>query len=67
MIGLLLTCLSVPLNSVYATGNIVYAKSDDIVIHAEETEWRYRVVDGKLQKRLWSITRGMWLTNWEWV
>lgn len=37
------------------------------VIQAEETEWKYRVVDGKLQKRLWSITYAKWLTDWEWV
>ena len=34
---------------------------------AEQTEWMYRVVNGDLQKRLWSITWGKWLTEWEWV
>ncbi len=37
------------------------------ITRAEETEWYYRVVDGKLQRRLWSITYGKWITDWEWV
>ena len=31
---------------------------------AEETVWLYRINDGKMQKRLWSYTRGIWLTDW---
>ena len=31
----------------------------------EETEWKYRAFNGVPQKRLWSITRGIWLTEWE--
>ena len=31
---------------------------------AEETEWVYRYHDGKLQKRLWSVTHEKWLTDW---
>ncbi|MPM15692.1 hypothetical protein SDC9_62063 [bioreactor metagenome] len=31
---------------------------------AEEVEWYYRVIDGKYQKRKWSITYGYWLTDW---
>ena len=31
---------------------------------AEETEWFYRYHDGKLQKRLWSVTYEKWLTDW---
>ena len=31
---------------------------------AEETEWYFRIYDGKVQKRLWSYTRGIWLTDW---
>lgn len=34
---------------------------------AEQTEWVYRFVNGKLQKRLWSITYGKWLTKWQWA
>lgn len=32
---------------------------------AEQTQWYYRVRNGILEKRLWSITYGKWLTNWE--
>lgn len=39
----------------------------DVVIFAEETEWYFRVVDGRIQKRLWSLTWGKWLTEWEWA
>ena len=31
---------------------------------AEETEWYYRVYDGMLQARLWSLTYGYWKTDW---
>lgn len=32
---------------------------------AEETEWVFRWYDGMIQRRLWSITYGYWLTDWE--
>lgn len=33
---------------------------------AEETIWYYRVTpDGLFQRRLWSLTYGYWLTDWE--
>lgn len=35
-----------------------------VEIQAENTEWRYRIYNGKLQKRLWSIYESKWLTNW---
>ena len=31
---------------------------------AEENVWYTRVYNGKLQKRLWSRTYGVWLTDW---
>lgn len=31
---------------------------------AEQTEWYVRIHNGKLQKRLWSITYSRWLTDW---
>lgn len=40
--------------------SIVYTRS-------EQTVWKYRVVDDKVQKRLWSKTYNKWLTDWEWV
>ncbi len=38
-----------------------------IVIQAAQTQWKYRTVDDRVQKRLWSITYGKWLTDWEWI
>ena len=34
---------------------------------AVETEWYYRIYNGRLQQRLWSITDQKWLTDWEYV
>lgn len=31
---------------------------------AEQTVWRTRIYNGKLQKRLWSYTENRWLTDW---
>lgn len=30
----------------------------------EETMWYFRVVDGIMQMRLWSLTYRRWLTDW---
>lgn len=38
--------------------------SNSISIMAEQTEWITRIYNGKLQKRLWSITYAKWLTDW---
>ena len=32
---------------------------------AEETTWVYWRHDGVVERRLWSITYGVWLTDWE--
>lgn len=39
-------------------------QDDQIMPLWEETMWYTRIKDGKLQKRLWSITYGRWLTDW---
>ena len=31
---------------------------------AEQTQWYYRVNNGIMEKRLWSITNEIWLTDW---
>lgn len=33
-------------------------------INAEETEWVFRTRGGICEMRLWSITYGIWLTDW---
>lgn len=37
----------------------------EIQPRSEITVWKYRVVNHKLQKRLWSVTYLKWLTDWE--
>lgn len=66
--------ISMLMMSLLSAGQIAHAQevninnsNEDIVVFAEQTEWYYRVVDGQLQRRLWSITWGKWLTEWEWV
>lgn len=46
-------------------GQPVVAESEDTASpRAEETIWYTRTYNGKAQKRLWSVTRGVWLTDW---
>ena len=37
---------------------------EEEIQRAEQTEWHYRINNGVLEKRLWSITYGRWLTDW---
>ena len=37
---------------------------EEEIQRAEQTEWYYRINNGVLEKRLWSITYGRWLTDW---
>jgi len=47
-----------------STESIVFCQDGQIVPYAEETTWYTRVHNGRLQKRLWSNTRCIWLTDW---
>ncbi len=42
----------------------LYTNDSDIVARYEETAWQFRMNNGVLEKRLWSITYGRWLTDW---
>lgn len=33
-------------------------------MRSEETAWYFRVYNGMVQKRLWSLTYRRWLTDW---
>lgn len=61
--------LSAPAYVAYGadTTAIVSSDLDEIIISpmAEQTEWMYRNVGDKIQRRLWSLTYGKWLTEWE--
>ena len=44
---------------------IAISEQGDVAPAAEQTQWVFRVnEDGVIQKRLWSITYGIWLTDW---
>ena len=38
--------------------------TEESVTRAEEVMWYYREINGVWEKRLWSITYGVWLTDW---
>lgn len=67
-IGALILCLSLssPAFADYTTIDIpsTVEASSEIQPHAEETEWVVRIYNGRVEKRLWSITYGKWLTDW---
>ncbi|MBU5426002.1 hypothetical protein KQI41_06195 [Tissierella pigra] len=61
-------------NTIYASEGSIqtlmeYSKVFDESIEPqyEKVRWYYRTVNGKKQKRLWSLTAGEWLTDWQWV
>lgn len=66
---LMLSCVSASNSDaiIYAAERSMgYMETANVITpYAEQTEWRYRLVDGKAEKRLWSITYGKWLTNWK--
>lgn len=39
-------------------------QNTSVVLRAEETEWRYKQINGVWYKRLWSITYAKWKTDW---
>lgn len=61
------TCLTLsgPVVAVDAQPEVVVcSETGEIQPRVEETIWYFRTVDGVKQKRLWSITYGVWLTDW---
>ncbi|MBE6034831.1 MAG: hypothetical protein E7222_09065 [Clostridiales bacterium] len=55
----------------YASSKIYNTSSSQHKVHSvyrsEQKVWKYRTVNGKVQKRLWSKTYNKWLTDWEWI
>lgn len=37
----------------------------DAIIQAEQVRIYYRINNGVYEMRLWSLTRGVWMTDWE--
>lgn len=49
----------------YSPVQMAVSENEEISPMAEQTQWYYRInEDGVPQMRLWSITRGVWLTDW---
>ncbi len=49
----------------YAPMKLHTADNNIAIPTSEQTEWIFRVNEkGVYQKRLWSITQGIWLTDW---
>ena len=36
----------------------------EVVVRSQVTKWVYRTYEGRTQMRLWSVTEGVWLTDW---
>lgn len=65
VIAALMNITPVGIASVTLSDLPIAAQSEDTVLpRAEETIWYTRTYNGKAQKRLWSVTRGVWLTDW---
>lgn len=62
MTGVLFSALS----PVFAISERVQtpANESEVSTRALETQWCYRTYNGRFQRRLWSITYGVWLTEW---
>lgn len=41
-----------------------YNRGNEIVTYADEIEWRYKNINGKLYKRLYNATTKKWIGNW---
>lgn len=39
-------------------------QNDSIQTRAETKEWKYKIINGKLYKRLWNKTKRKWETKW---
>lgn len=63
-IVLLLSSCIFPVNSV-AQAALPASIEDPVAPASEETVWYTRIYNGKLQRRLWSLTYQEWLTEWE--
>ena len=64
---LMLFCLTSFSTAIAAESNqqdLPNSSKEEISVRAEQTEWHYRIYNGKLQRRLWSITYGYWKTDW---
>ncbi len=67
---ILTICLSIlfsfaPASAVYAMEPISITEPDTVSPCAHYTEWRYKVVNGMLYRRLYDCTDQCWIGDWE--
>lgn len=68
VLALVLFCAVLPI--AYADAFDLPAQTTDSVsdspisTRVEEVGWYYRINNGVMEKRLWSYTYGVWLTDW---
>lgn len=60
-LSLVLSFISLP---TFAAEPSIDEAQSTIDPRVDTTTWYTRVYNGKLQKRLWSNTYGVWLTDW---
>lgn len=60
-LSLVLSFFSLP---TFAAESSIDEAQSTIDPRVDTTTWYTRVYNGKLQKRLWSNTYGVWLTDW---
>lgn len=61
-----LSLVSLPATAQAIHREALYTASDEggIAPHSERVKWYFRTNNGVLEKRLWSITYGHWITAW---
>lgn len=66
LLALLLTSVPMALAAEQApvVGSTSSSDGEQITPRTEEYIWVYRTYNGVRQKRLWSATEGVWLTDW---
>ena len=62
----LLLC-SIAMLSSPASALVTYAAETDIELCTEYREWMWKIEDGKLYKRLYNRSTGLWETDWIYV
>ncbi len=55
-----------PSITIYASTSpsVSATESEPIIARAPKTEWRFKMINGVKHKRLWSITRNKWISDW---
>lgn len=64
-LGMILCSLAVLLTP--ALSITTYASNGDIELCTDYREWLYKIMDGKMYKRLYNASTGLWETDWIYV